>query len=55
LVLPEVVGIERDAASIERAQARVAAAGLRNVTFLKTDVNNIVIDQLLMPPSAVSS
>ena len=42
----EVVGIERDATSIERAQARVAAAGLRNVTFLKTDVNNIVIDQL---------
>lgn len=42
----EVVGIERDATSIERAQARVAAAALRNVTFLKTDVNNIVIDQL---------
>jgi ubiquinone/menaquinone biosynthesis C-methylase UbiE len=41
----EVVGIERDAASIERAQARVARAGLRNVTFLKTDVNEIVIDQ----------
>ena len=42
----EVVGIERDATSIERAQARVATAGLRNVTFLKTDVNKIVIDQL---------
>jgi len=42
----EVVGIERDATSIKRAQARVAAAGLRNVTFLKTDVSNIVIDQL---------
>jgi SAM-dependent methyltransferase len=41
----EVVGIERDATSIERAQARVAAAGLRNVSFLKTDVNKIVIDQ----------
>jgi ubiquinone/menaquinone biosynthesis C-methylase UbiE len=41
----EVVGIERDAASIERAQARVAASGLRNVTFLRTDVNEIVIDQ----------
>jgi ubiquinone/menaquinone biosynthesis C-methylase UbiE len=41
----EVVGIERDAASIERAQARVARAGFRNVTFLKTDVNEIVIDQ----------
>jgi SAM-dependent methyltransferase len=41
----EVVGIERDATSIERAQARVAAAGLRNVSFLNTDVNKIVIDQ----------
>ncbi len=41
----EVVGIERDAASIERARARVAASGLRNVTFLKTDANEIVIDQ----------
>src|SRR5438270_3319981 len=41
----EVVGIERDAASIERAQARVAAAGLGNVSFLNTDVNKIVIDQ----------
>jgi SAM-dependent methyltransferase len=41
----EVVGIERDATSIERAQARVAAAGLHNVSFLKTDVNKIVIDQ----------
>jgi ubiquinone/menaquinone biosynthesis C-methylase UbiE len=40
-----VVGIERDATSIERARARVATAGLRNVTFLKTDVNKIVIDQ----------
>ena len=41
----EVVGIERDAASIEQAKARVAASGLLNVTFLKTDVNKIVIDQ----------
>jgi len=41
----EVVGIDRDAASIERAKARVAASGLLNVTFLKTDVNRIVIDQ----------
>ena len=41
----EVVGIERDAASIERAQARVAAAGLRNVSFLNVDVNNIVTDR----------
>jgi ubiquinone/menaquinone biosynthesis C-methylase UbiE len=41
----EVVGIERDATSIERAQARVAAAGLRNVSFLNTDVNKISIDR----------
>jgi ubiquinone/menaquinone biosynthesis C-methylase UbiE len=41
----EVVGIERDAISIERAQARVAAAGLRNVSFLNADVNNIVTDR----------
>jgi SAM-dependent methyltransferase len=41
----EVVGIERDAASIARANARVADAGLRNVTFIQTDVNQIVSDQ----------
>src|SRR6476646_11705996 len=41
----EVVGIERDATSIERAQARVAAAGLRNVSFLNADANNIVTDR----------
>ena len=41
----EVVGIERDAMSIERAQSRVAAAGFRNVSFLNTDVNRIVTDQ----------
>jgi ubiquinone/menaquinone biosynthesis C-methylase UbiE len=42
----EVVGIERDATSIERARARVAAAGFPNVTFLNTDVNNLPTDQL---------
>ena len=41
----EVVGVERDANSIAHAQARVAAAGFRNVNFLNTDVNNIVADQ----------
>jgi SAM-dependent methyltransferase len=41
----QVVGIERDATSIQRAEARVAAAGLSNVSFLKTDVDKIVIDQ----------
>src|SRR3979411_3336194 len=35
----EVVGIERDASSIARARARVAEAGLRNVSFTQTDVN----------------
>ena len=41
----EVVGIERDASSIARATARVAEAGLRNVTFMQTDVNQITSDQ----------
>src|SRR6476620_3811075 len=41
----EVVGIERDATSIERAQARVAAADLRNVSFLNTDVNEFVTNR----------
>jgi len=41
----EVVGIERDASSIERAQARVAAAGFRNVSFTQTDVSQIVSDK----------
>jgi len=41
----EVVGIERDASSIARAKTRVAAAELRNVRFLNTDVNNIVADE----------
>jgi len=37
----EVVGVERDAGSIARASARVAAAGLSNVTFTQSDVNDI--------------
>jgi ubiquinone/menaquinone biosynthesis C-methylase UbiE len=41
----EVVGIERDASSIARANARKAEAGLRNVTFIQTDVNQITSDQ----------
>src|SRR5438067_3864384 len=32
----EVVGIERDPVSIERASARVAEVGLRNVRFIKS-------------------
>src|SRR5713226_3421722 len=37
----EVVGIERDAVSIARANARVAEAGLRNVSFTQADVSQI--------------
>jgi ubiquinone/menaquinone biosynthesis C-methylase UbiE len=36
-----VVGVERDAGSITLAQNRVAAAGLHNVTFTHSDVNEI--------------
>src|SRR5260370_4338927 len=43
----EVVGIERDATSIELAQSRVAAARLRNVIVLHPDRHNLVTD----PPS----
>lgn len=41
----EVVGIERDACSIARANARVAEAGLRNIRFTEADVNHIGFDQ----------
>jgi cyclopropane fatty-acyl-phospholipid synthase-like methyltransferase len=41
----EVVGIERDASSIARANARVAEAGLRNISFTEADVNQIDSDQ----------
>ena len=44
--LGDVVGVERDPNSIARAETRVAAAGLHNVSFFNTDVNNIVTDQL---------
>jgi SAM-dependent methyltransferase len=37
----EVVGIERDATSIQRANTRVVSAGLRNVTFVEADLNEI--------------
>lgn len=37
----EVVGIERDAASVAKAKLRVAEAGLYNVSFLETDVKNV--------------
>lgn len=41
----EVVGVERDAHSIGRAKARVAEAGLRNVSFTESDVNQIANDK----------
>jgi len=41
----EVVGVERDANSIARAKARALAAGLHNVSFLNSDVKDIVSDQ----------
>src|SRR5436190_24240566 len=37
----EVVGIERDPRSLERARARVAEAGLHNVSFIQSDVSQI--------------
>jgi ubiquinone/menaquinone biosynthesis C-methylase UbiE len=37
----EVVGIERDARSIARAQARVTDAGLHNVSFVQCDLSQI--------------
>jgi ubiquinone/menaquinone biosynthesis C-methylase UbiE len=41
----EVVGIERDPDSIARARSRVAEAGLHNVKFTQSDVNQIVVDK----------
>ncbi len=41
----EVVGIERDASSIAVAKARVAEAGLSNVSFTQTDASQIVSDK----------
>src|SRR5262249_9535505 len=37
----EVIGVERDASSIARAQARVKAAGVDNVSFLESDVTDV--------------
>jgi ubiquinone/menaquinone biosynthesis C-methylase UbiE len=42
----EVVGIERDARSIARARARVAEAGLPNVSFVQCDVSQFASDKL---------
>src|SRR5262252_9535369 len=42
----EVVGVERDPRSIERARARMAEQGLAQVTFVQTDVTKISSDEL---------
>src|SRR5213595_2652402 len=42
----EVVGVERDTRSITRAKARVADAGLPNVTFTQSDVSQIASTRL---------
>jgi protein-L-isoaspartate O-methyltransferase len=41
----EVVGVERDTRSIARARVRVAEAGLRNVTFTRSDVSELSGDK----------
>ncbi len=41
----EVLGIEREICSIARARARVAEAGLRNVSFMQSDVTQISSDK----------
>src|SRR5262245_37739294 len=42
----EVVGVERDTRSVIRANARVAEAGVRNVTFTQSDVSQIASNTL---------
>jgi ubiquinone/menaquinone biosynthesis C-methylase UbiE len=42
----EVVGIERDTRSIDRARARAAEAGFHNVSFTQSDVSQISNDKL---------
>lgn len=42
----EVVGVERDVRAIARARARVAEAGLRNVSFSQFDVSQIPSSKL---------
>ena len=44
--LGEVVGVERDPRSIARATTRMAEAGLRNVSFLQSDVEQMQRDDL---------
>jgi protein-L-isoaspartate O-methyltransferase len=39
----QVVGVERDAGSIARAEARIAAAGLSNVSFSESDATEVKV------------
>src|SRR6476660_5292630 len=41
----EVVGIERDRRSLDRARARVAEAGLHNVSFIQSNVSQITANK----------
>jgi len=41
----EVIGVERDARSIDRARKRVAQSRLRNVTFTQSDVSQVPDDK----------
>ena len=41
-----IFGIERDTSSIARAKGRAAKAGLHNVSFKQTDVNQVMSDRL---------
>ena len=41
----EVVGVERDPRSIARARARVAEAGLYNVSFTQSDVSQVAVNK----------
>jgi SAM-dependent methyltransferase len=40
-----VIGVDRDAAILDQARARVAEAGLANVSFLASDVTDLVLDE----------
>lgn len=41
----EVVGIERNADYIARARERTSALGLRNVTFIRADLNDVAVTE----------
>lgn len=37
----EIVGVDRDVSTLAKARARVAAAGIQNVTFMESDVSEV--------------